>query len=115
MKTKILYKFWIDYKANFGSENFIKTEEYKWGLFKDMYSIWNWQKDQSNQEMYKQTFLVDGPKNLWQSGNFFPTAMLNWFWEKYPEETEKAMNILLDEAQNLSNRIELFRNVRPYC
>jgi predicted Mrr-cat superfamily restriction endonuclease len=111
LKTEILNKFWNDYKANFGSENFIKTEEYKWGLFKDMYSIWNWQKDQSNQEMYKQTFLVDGPKNLWQSGNFFPTAMLNWFWEKYPEETEKAMNILLDEAQDLSNRIELFISI----
>lgn len=111
MKTEILSKFWREYKANFGTENFKKSEEYKWVLFKDMYAIWNWRKDESNQEMYKQTFLVDGPKNLWQSGNFYPTSMLNWIWEIFPKDAENAFSILYDETRELTKRIDEFNSI----
>lgn len=111
MKTEILSKFWKEYKANFGTENFKKSEEYKWGLFKDMYAIWNWRENESNQEMYKQTFLVDGPKNLWQSGNFYPTSMLNWIWEIFPKDAEKAFSILYDETTELTKRMDEFNSI----
>lgn len=111
MKTEILSKFWKAYKANFGTENFKKSEEYKWGLFKDMYTIWNWRKDESNQEMYKQTFLVNGPKNLWQSGNFYPTSMLNWIWEIFPADAEIAFSLLFDETIELTKRIDEFNSI----
>ena len=111
MKTEILSKFWKEYKANFGTGNFKKSEEYKWRLFKDMYAIWNWRENESNQEMYKQTFLVDGPKNLWQSGNFYPTSMLNWIWEIFPKDAEKAFSILYDETTEFTKRIDEFNSI----
>ena len=76
-----------------------------------MYTIWNWRKAESNQEMYKQTFLVDGPKNLWQSGNFYPTSMLNWIWEIFPKDAEKAFSILYDETRELTKRIDEFNSI----
>jgi 5-methylcytosine-specific restriction protein B len=111
MNKELLDKYWVKYKADFGSESFKKSEAYKWNLFNQMYSIWNWKSDASNFEMYTKTFHVDGPKNLWQSGNFFPISMLTWMWEKFPIETEQALNILFDETVDLSNRMEKFASI----
>lgn len=108
MNTNLLSEYWEQYKLNFNTDNFKKTESYKWLLFKQMYSIWKWEKDNSNIEMYKNTFQVDGPKNLWLSGNFFPIGMLTWMLEKFPDETGYAMDSLFDETQNISERIDLF-------
>jgi Cdc6-like AAA superfamily ATPase len=111
MNKELLSTYWDNYKADFGSESFKKSEAYKWNLFNQMYSIWNWKSDASNFEMYTKTFHVDGPKNLWQSGNFFPISMLTWMWEKFPIETEQALNILFDETVDLSNRMEKFASI----
>ena len=82
-KTR-LEEYWNKYKAEFGTDNFKKSEGYKWSLFGKMYPIWKWEKGLSNLEMYDNTFKVDGPKNLWLSGNFFPISMLTWMLEKFP-------------------------------
>lgn len=111
MNTNLLSEYWEQYKLNFNTDNFKKTESYKWLLFKQMYSIWKWEKDNSNLEMYKNTFQVDGPKNLWLSGNFFPIGMLTWMLEKFPDETGYAMDSLFDETQNISERIDSFVKV----
>jgi hypothetical protein len=109
-KTR-LEEYWNKYKADFGTDKFKKSEGYKWSLFGKMYPIWKWKKGISNIEMYENTFKVDGPKNLWMSGNFFPISMLTWMLEKFPEESATAMEILFDETKNLSNRIDSFTKV----
>lgn len=105
MNTNLLSEYWEQYKFNFNTDNFKKTESYKWLLFKQMYFIWKWKKDNSNLEMYKSTFQVDGPKNLWISGNFFPIGMLTLMLEKFPDETGYAMDSLFDETRNNNFRI----------
>lgn len=109
-KTR-LEEYWNKYKAEFGTDNFKKSEGYKWSLFEKMYPIWKWKKGFSNLEMYDNTFKVDGPKNLWLSGNFFPISMLTWMLEKFPEESGNAVDILFDETKNLSTRIDSFTKV----
>ena len=108
MNKTLLNEYWNKYKAEFGTDNFKKNELYKWSLFKQMYPIWKWKKGESNIEMYENTFNVDGHKNLWLSGNFFPISMFSWMLDKFPEETENAMILLLDESKELSNRIDSF-------
>ena len=108
MNKTLLQEYWNKYKAEFGTDNFKKNELYKWSLFKQMYPIWKWKKGESNIEMYENTFNVDGHKNLWLSGNFFPISMFSWMLDKFPEETKNAMNLLLDESKELSNRIDSF-------
>ena len=108
MNKTLLNEYWNKYKAEFGTDNFKKNELYKWSLFKQMYPIWKWKKGESNIEMYENTFNVDGHKNLWLSGNFFPISMFSWMLDKFPEETKNAMNLLLDESKELSNRIDSF-------
>ena len=108
MNKTLLNEYWNKYKAEFGTDNFKKNELYKWSLFKQMYPIWKWKKGESNIEMYENTFNVDGHKNLWLSGNFFPIGMLNLMLKNFPEETENAMILLLDESKELSNRIDSF-------
>jgi hypothetical protein len=111
MNKELLSTYWDNYKADFGSESFQKSEAYKWNLFHQMYPIWNWKPGASNKDMFTKTFQVDGPKNLWQSGNFFPISMLTWMWEKFPIETEKALNLLFDEKIELSERITEFTTI----
>lgn len=111
MNKELLDKYWVKYKADFGTESFQKSEAYKWNLFNQMYSIWNWKAGASNKDMYTKTFQVDGPKNLWQSGNFFPISMLTWMWEKFPVDTEQALNLLFDEKIDLAKRITEFTSI----
>ena len=108
MNKTLLNEYWNKYKAEFGTDNFKKNELYKWSLFNQMYPIWKWKKGEPNIEMYENTFNVDGHKNLWLSGNFFPIGMLNLMLKNFPEETENAMILLLDESKELSNRIDSF-------
>ena len=108
MNKTLLNEYWNKYKAEFGTDNFKKNELYKWSLFNQMYPIWKWKKGEPNIEMYENTFNVDGHKNLWLSGNFFPISMFSWMLDKFPEETKNAMNLLLDESKELSNRIDSF-------
>ena len=111
MNKTLLNEYWNKYKAEFGTDNFKKSEGYKWTLFGKMYPIWKWKKGFSNLEMYDNTFKVDGPKNLWLSGNFFPISMLTWMLEKFPEESGNAVDFLFDETKNLSTRIDSFTKV----
>ena len=111
MNKTLLQEYWNKYKAEFGTDNFKKNELYKWSLFKQMYPIWKWKKGEPNIEMYENTFNVDGHKNLWLSGNFFPIGMLNLMLKNFPEETENAMILLLDESKELSNRIDSFTSI----
>jgi len=111
MNKTLLNEYWNKYKAEFGTDNFKKSEGYKWSLFEKMYPIWKWKKGFSNLEMYDNTFKVDGPKNLWLSGNFFPISMLTWMLEKFPEESGNAVDFLFDETKNLSTRIDSFTKV----
>lgn len=111
MNKELLSTYWDNYKADFGTESFQKSEAYKWNLFNQMYSIWNWKAGASNKDMYTKTFQVDGPKNLWQSGNFFPISMLTWMWEKFPVDTEQALNLLFDEKIDLTKRITEFTSI----
>ncbi len=111
MNKTLLNEYWNKYKAEFGTDNFKKSEGYKWSLFGKMYPIWKWKKGFSNLEMYDNTFKVDGPKNLWLSGNFFPISMLTWMLEKFPEESGNAVDFLFDETKNLSTRIDSFTKV----
>ena len=111
MNKELLSTYWDNYKADFGTESFQKSEAYKWNLFNQMYSIWNWNSETSNKDMFTKTFQVDGPKNLWQSGNFFPISMLTWMWEKFPIDTEEALKLLFDEKIELSERITKFTSI----
>ncbi len=111
MNKELLVTYWDNYKSYFSSDSFQKEESYKWTLFNKMYSIWNWKEGESNKEMYVKTFQIDGPKNLWQSGNFFPISMLSWMWEKFPTETEAALDILFDEKNELLSRISKFTEI----
>ena len=106
-----LNEYWDKYKAEFGTDSFKKSEGYKWSLFRKMYPIWKWEKGLSNIEMYENTFKVDGPKNLWLRGNFFPIGMLTWMLEKFPEESAGAMEQLFNETINLSTRIDSFTEI----
>ena len=111
MNKILLQDYWNKYKDDFGTEYFKKNEFYKWSLFKQMYPIWDWNSNGSKIEMYGNTFSVNGPKNLWLSGNFFPTGMMSWMLDKFPIETEDAMYLLFDENKNLTERIDQFISI----
>ena len=40
MNKTLLNEYWNKYKAEFGTDNFKKSEGYKWTLFGKMYPIW---------------------------------------------------------------------------
>jgi hypothetical protein len=107
MNLDKLEKYWKDYKKYFELPKSEHQEKYKWGVLNQVYQKWNWNTDDVS-EMYKNAFLVDGKKNLWESGNFYPIKHTIWMFENFKDETINEFNNLFDEQIELYDRIKSF-------
>ncbi len=102
-----LSEYWTKYKATFNTPEFEKHEYYKWIVLAQCYQKWDWTvKDKA--AMFKNTFDVKGPKNLWMSGQFYPTKMLDQFFEIDAEDVTSQFDVLFDETKELNVRIQSF-------
>jgi 5-methylcytosine-specific restriction protein B len=102
-----LHEYWERYKKDFNTPLFEKREKYKWPVFAQCYEKWNWE-SYEKAKMFSDTFSVKGSKNFWESGNFYPVAMLNQFFEIRSEDTIRSFNILFEENLPLEERISQF-------
>jgi len=107
MNLDKLEKYWKDYKKYFELPKSEHQEKYKWGVLNQVYHKWNWNTDDVS-EMYKNAFLVDGKKNLWESGNFYPIKHTLWMFENFKDETINEFNNLFNEQIELYDRIKSF-------
>lgn len=102
-----LEKYWEEYKGYFKLPKSEHKEKYKWGVLKQVYDKWDWSaKDKP--KMFKEAFEVDGLKNLWISGNFYPILHTNWMFENFKNETTKQFDNLFNEKISISIRIQDF-------
>lgn len=99
-----LTPYWELYKELF-SQNNKHREKYKWRVIKQVYNRWDWNAS-SRKEMFDQAFEINGAKNLWHSGNYYPVSHTKWMFHHYPDETESALNNLFDEERDLHDRID---------
>lgn len=106
-----LNKYWELYKTDYslGTEN-AKNEIYKWEIFKQVFSNWNWNVE-DKKSMILKAFNVNGSHNLWVSGNYFPIRMLEEIVTDFPERTIQAFDILFDSNIELIERISEFKKV----
>jgi 5-methylcytosine-specific restriction endonuclease McrBC GTP-binding regulatory subunit McrB len=109
MNLEKLQKYWNDYKKYFELPKSEHKEKYKWVVLNQVYRKWNWNVDDVC-EMYKNAFLVDGSKNLWESGNFYPIKHTLWMFENFKDETINEFNNLFNEQIELHDRIKSFIN-----
>ncbi|RBA29084.1 McrB family protein [Flavobacterium tibetense] len=107
MNITKLQKYWEDYKRYFELPKSEHQEKYKWGVLNQVYSKWNWNAEDIP-EMYKNAFIVEGKRNLWESGNFYPTKHTLWMFENFKEETIDEFNNLFNEEIELKERIKNF-------
>jgi 5-methylcytosine-specific restriction protein B len=107
MNKTLLNKYWQQYKEYFKLPESEHKEKYKWPVLKQVYDKWDWNaKDKAL--MFKNAFEVEGSKNIWMSGNFYPIPHSNWMFQHFKEETVAAFNYLFNEQVNLTERIENF-------
>ena len=85
----------------------LHQEKYKWGVLNQVYSKWNWNAEDIP-EMYKNAFIIEGKRNLWESGNFYPTKHTLWMFENFKEETINEFDNLFNEEIELKDRIKNF-------
>ena len=102
-----LEKYWNDYKSYFELPKSEHQEKYKWGVLKQVYDKWNWNA-QDIPKMFEDTFVVEGKKNLWESGNFYPIKHTLWMFKEFKNETISEFNNLFDEDVELKDRIKRF-------
>jgi hypothetical protein len=102
-----LEKYWNDYKNYFELPKSEHQEKYKWDVLKQVYDKWDWN-SQDIPAMYENAFIVGGKKNLWESGNFYPTKHTLWMFKEFKKETITEFNSLFDEGIELKDRIKRF-------
>lgn len=102
-----LEKYWNEYKSYFELPKSEHQEKYKWGVLKQVYDKWNWNA-QDIPKMFEDTFVVEGKKNLWESGNFYPIKHTLWMFKEFKNETISEFNNLFDEDVELKDRIKKF-------
>ncbi|WP_375605647.1 McrB family protein [Flavobacterium davisii] len=109
MNITKLQKYWEDYKKYFELPKSEHQEKYKWGVLKQVYDKWNWSSEDVA-EMFNNAFLVEGKKNLWESGNFYPIKHTLWMFQHFKNETINEFNNLFNEQIELKERIKSFIN-----
>lgn len=102
-----LSEYWVKYKEYFKKPAKEHKEKYKWNVLKQVYEKWDWNVE-DKAEMFKNAFEVEGLKNLWLSGNFFPIGHTNFMFAKFPDETIEIFHTLFNEAILLTERINTF-------
>lgn len=107
LDKKKLSEYWVKYKEYFKKPAKEHQEKYKWNVLKQVYAKWNWNVE-DKAEMFKKAFEVEGSKNLWLSGNFFPIGHTNWMFEKFREETIAIFTTLFNEELPITERIKTF-------
>lgn len=107
INTGLLSKYWTQYKDYFKLPELEHKEKYKWAVLKQVYDKWNWDIE-DKALMFKKAFDVEGLKNLWMSGNFYPIPHTIWMFERHREETISAFNFLFNEEVDLKIRIQKF-------
>lgn len=107
MNYNKLEKCWNDYKNYFELPKSEHQEKYKWHVLKQVYDKWDWNA-QDIPTMYENAFIVEGKKNLWESGNFYPTKHTLWMFKEFKNETITEFNNLFDEGVELKDRIKRF-------
>ncbi|HRE78474.1 MAG TPA: AAA family ATPase [Flavobacterium sp.] len=107
MNLDKLEKYWKDYKKYFELPKSEHQEKYKWGVLNQVYKKWDWNVIDIP-EMFKNAFLVEGKKNLWESGNFYPIKHTLWMFENFKDETINEFKNLFDEQLELDERIKSF-------
>ncbi|RYJ53199.1 hypothetical protein DR871_003895 [Flavobacterium petrolei] len=107
LDKKKLSEYWVKYKEYFKKPAKEHQEKYKWNVLKQVYEKWKWNVE-DKAEMFKKAFEVEGSKNLWLSGNFFPIEHTNWMFEKFRSETIEIFNTLFNEELPLTERIKAF-------
>lgn len=107
MNLNKLEKYWKEYKRYFELPKSEHNEKYKWGVLNQVYQKWNWNVDDVS-EMYKNAFIVEGKKNLWESGNFYPIKHTLWMFENFKDETIQEFDKLFNEKIGLQDRIKSF-------
>lgn len=107
MNTTKLQEYWEEYKRYFELPKSEHQEKYKWGVLKQVYEKWNWNAEDIP-AMFENAFKVEGKKNLWLSGNFFPIGHTSWMFSNFREETINEFNNLFNEQLKLDDRIKSF-------
>lgn len=107
MNEIILKEYWDKYKSKFDTLEFDQHEKYKWAVLAQCYEKWDWTAEEKA-TMFKNTFNVSGPKNLWMSGQFYPTKMVDQFFEIDAEDVIFHFDALFDESKDLNSRIQSF-------
>ena len=87
--------YWTKYKDYFKFSNSEQSEKYKWFVLKQVYDKWNWNSN-DKVEMFKNSFEISGPKNLWLSGNFYPISHTSWMFDNFKTETINQFNNLFN-------------------
>lgn len=105
--TENLVPFWEQYKAYFQLPKSKHQEKYKWSVLKQVYDRWDWSRE-DKALMYQQAFEVQGKKNLWNSGNFYPVKQTIWMFHEFPQETVEVFDLLFNEEVPLEERIDRF-------
>lgn len=108
MNIEKLEKFWADYKNDFFSQEYASKEHYKWQVLDQCFKNWDWNVE-NKATMFKKTFDVEGPKNLWASGQFYPIKMIEQFYEIDQGAVTDNFSILFDERKDLTERIAIFK------
>ena len=85
-----------------------EDEKYKWQAAKHFQENWNIKADGFSAMFEKAT---KKSSNLLDSGNFFPRGMILEFSKENPEKTRQMFEILFNENEILSTRIEKFKNI----
>jgi len=107
MNKELLRKFWKQYKEYFQKPISEHKEKYKWKVLNQVFEKWDWNAS-DKPAMFKSAFEVSGDKNLWSSGNFYPTQHTLWMFDVFKDETIKVFDQLFDETIDLTERISKF-------
>lgn len=107
MNQTKLQEYWNRYKDYFKQPESQHQEKYKWKVLKQVFDRWNWDAD-NKPEMFKNAFEVQGSKNLWMSGNFYPVPHTNWMFEEFKQDTLHAFENLFNEEIPITERVNTF-------
>ncbi|MBL0027518.1 MAG: hypothetical protein IPO98_22240 [Saprospiraceae bacterium] len=110
MNKEKLSEYWEKYKSLFDTPEFEQHEKYKWPVLAQCYEKWDWNAvDKAT--MFQKTFDVKGQKNLWMSRQFYPVRMIEQYYEIDAGKVNNNFNILFDETQDLTYRIDSFKKI----
>jgi len=99
--NKMLDAYYKDFDSNWAEEDY-KWKEIK--TFQNEFTLNSAPKDFLS--VLKKS--IDGSSNLVASMHYYPYRDLEVLTEKFPEDVQKALEILFDEEEEISNRIEKY-------